>query len=250
MSTATQELRFRPLGRGTFVGGFFVTILIHVALAGLVWYGSIKAPVPDERPRDIITIQSVKLGKKRDPFWLPRIEQPPPPKVVEPEIKIAMNPEAPPVEKEKEKEKPPKPEKPEYSKKVQDVLNRRRFENIPDEPPEGQLNGSVNGTAATASEGDAYATLIRDEIRAHWNVPTGLSIGEVINFEAEVRISLAQDGTILEPKLRKSSGNTLYDDSCMQAVQATRKVPPPPPALRALYRKGIIFPFGGKDLAH
>jgi TonB family protein len=248
VTTGTQELRFRPLGRGTFVGGFFVTLLIHAALIGLVWYGTIKAPMPDEGTRDILVTQMVKLGKPREKFWLPRIVQPPPPKAVEPTIKVADDPNAKPAEKEKEKEKPP--EKPDYSKKVQDVLNRRRaMLNAAEEPPEGMLNGSATGTANTASEGDAYATQIMEAVRKNWSVPTGLSIGEVITFETEIRISIGPDGEIISSSVRKSSGNSLYDDSCLQAVQATRRLPPPPPAIRAMYRRGVALAFGGKDLA-
>jgi TonB family protein len=249
VTTGTHELtRFRPLGRGTFVGGFFMTLLIHAGLGGLVWYGNVKDPPREEAPRDILVTQMVQLGKPREKFWLPRIVQPPAPKIVEPTIKVADDPNAKPVEREKEK---PKPEKPEISKSVQDVLNRRRalLQNAVEEPPEGSLTGSSAGTATQASEGDEYATQIYEAIRRNWNVPTGLSIGEVITLEAEIRISISDDGTILEPKLRKPSGNGLFDDSCLQAVQATRKVPPPPAAQRARYRRGVALAFGGKDLA-
>jgi TonB family protein len=250
VTTGTHELRFRPLGRGTFVGGFFVTILIHAGLVGLVWYGQRKGPEGDPVPRDILVTQMVKLGKPREKFWLPRLVQPPKPKVLEPEIKVADDPNAKPTEKPKEKEKE-KPEKPEYSKKVEDVLNRRRalLQAAAEEPPEGLPTGSASGTANTASEGDAYATQIMEAVRKNWTVPTGLSVGEVINFEAEIRIAISPDGEILRSSVHKSSGNSLYDDSCVQAVLSTRRVPPPPPAVRTMYRRGIALVFGGKDLA-
>ena len=248
MDTTSPELRFRPLDRGTFVGGVFVTLLIHLGLVAMVYLGHLKAPPPDERARDIVVTQFVALGKPREKFWLPRIVQPPTPKIVEPTIKVADDPLAPPVEKPKEPEK--KPEKPEYSKSVEDVLKRRRaMLSAAEEPPEGELTGTPTGTASQASAGDAYATLIYQAIHKNWVVPTGLSIGEVINLEAEIRISIAEDGRITSATLRKSSGNTLYDDASLQAVQATRQVPPPPPALRAQYRRGTVLVFGGKDLA-
>jgi colicin import membrane protein len=118
------------------------------------------------------------------------------------------------------------------------------------EPEEGLATGSIHGTANTQTEGDPYASMIRDMIRDHWNVPQGLSMGDVLNLEATIRIRLAEDGTMLDPKVVKSSGNALYDDTCVQAIQATRKVPPPPAEKRAVYRRGILFPFDGKSLAH
>lgn len=248
MSEAIQNIRVRPLGRGTFVGGFFATLAVHAALGGLVWYGNVKDPPREEKPREILLTEMVKLGKPREKFWLPRIVQPPPPKIVEPTIKVAEDPNAAPAVKEKEKEKP---EKPEISKSVQDVLNRRRalLQNAIEEPDEGLATGSARGTANTATAGDPYATEIRDLIQSNWNVPTGLSIGDAVNLEAEIRIKLAEDGTMLEPKVTRSSGNPLYDASCIQAIVNTRRVPPPPPDKRALYRRGIIFPFDGKSLA-
>ena len=252
MSAATQieDIRVRPLGRGTFVGGIFVTLLIHAALGGLVWYGNIKEAPHEEKEREIILTEMVKLGKPREKFWLPRIVEAPPPPPVEEVIKVAEDPNAKPVEKEKEKEKEKPPEKKDLSKKVQDVLNRRRamLEGVTDD--EGLATGSVHGTSNVQTEGDPYASMIRDMIREHWNVPQGMTMGEALNLETKIRIQLAEDGTMLDPKVIKSSGNNLFDATCVQAIQATRKVPPPPADKRALYRRGIIFPFEGKDLAH
>jgi TonB family protein len=249
VTAGTQELRFRPLGRGTFIGGFFVTLLIHFALFGLVWYGSIKAPAPEEKTRDILITETVRLGKPREKFWLPRIVQPPPPKVEEPVIKVTENLEAPPAEKKEEEKKPEK--KPDLSKKVQDVLNRRRamFQNATEEPEEGLATGSKTGTSNVATEGDPYLTAVVEAIKRNWSVPRGLSLGMANNLEAEMKISIGDDGQILSSSVRKSSGNALYDDACLQAIQATRTVPPPPADRRARMRRGIALVFDGKDLA-
>jgi TonB family protein len=251
-STGAHDLRpFRPLGRGTFVGGVFVTLLIHAGLAALVWYGTVKAPAVEPGEREVLITRMVTLGKPREKFWLPRIVQPPPPKPVEQVIKVADDPNAKPVEKDKKEEKQKPPEKPDLSKKVQEMLNRRRamFQNAAEEPPEGDLHGDPNSNSSTTSEGDPYATAIYNAIREHWTVPTGLSLGDVLNFETAISVRIAEDGSLLEPKVRRSSGNALFDDSCLQAVQATRHVPPPPPAQRAKYRRGLTLAFDGKSLA-
>ena len=248
MSAATQEIRFRPLGRGTFVGGFFVTLAIHLALAALVWYGNIKAAEPELRERPIMITQTIHFGVKREKFWLPRITEPPPPTPVEPTIKVATNPEAPPAVKEPEKEKP-KERPQDLSKKVQEVLKRRHFDNA-DPMVEGDPNGPKNTDSTTASEGDPYATAIYNAIKDHWNVPTGLNLGQVLNMEAAILVRIGDDGTLLEPRLTRPSGSGLFDDSCLQAVQATRRVPPPPSSQRSKYRHGLNLVFDGKSLAH
>jgi len=80
-------------------------------------------------------------------------------------------------------------------------------------------------------------------------VPQGLTLGQVLNLETKVRIRLGDDGSLLDPRVVKSSGNQLFDDTCIQAIQATRKVDPPPPEKRAMVRGGLAFVMEGKDLA-
>jgi len=248
-TTAIQDVRVRPLGRGTFIGGFFVTIAIHAALGALVWYGSINAAEPELQERPIMITQRIQFGVKREKFWLPRITEPPKPKVEEQVIKVTEDINAAPAVKEEKKEKPEKKE--DLSKKVQDVLNRRRamFDNA-DTVVEGDPNGDRSSTSSTATEGDPYATEIHNAIQRNWSVPTGLSLGQALNFEATVRVRIGEDGTLLEPTMVRPSGNGLFDDSCLQAVQATRRVPPPPPSQRGKYRRGIGLIFDGKTLAH
>jgi TonB family protein len=248
--TQIQDIRVRPLGRGTFVGGIFVTLLIHAALGGLVWYGNVKDEPPAEKEREIILTEMVKLGKPREKFWLPRIVEAPPPPPVEPTIKVAEDLNAPPVDRTKEKPPEKPPEKQDLSKKVQEVLNRRRaMLQGASEPEEGQLDGSIRGTSNVRTEGDPYFSMIRDRIRDNWSVPQGVALGQVLDLETKVRIRVGEDGTLLEPKIIKSSGNALFDDTCIQAIQATRKVDPPPPEKRDVSRRGVILALDGNTLA-
>jgi TonB family protein len=235
-------MRFRPLGRGTFVGGILMTVAIHVALACLVYFSHVRSTAGPPSARDVVVTRMVHLGKPRDPFYLPRIVQPPRPKAPAPTIKVTDDLNAAPARKD-----PPRPPDPEPSKELKRALDRARTlaRNAVEEPPEGSLLGSESGTSTQASEGDPYATLVHEAILKNWSVPAGLSIGDVITFETEVNVVIAADGRILEPALRKSSGNALYDASCLQAVEATRRVAPPPPR----YRKGLVVVFDGKELA-
>jgi TonB family protein len=237
-------MRFRSLGRGT-AGGIIATLLIHGALVSFVVVSQLSPAPPIEETRDMIVTHMVKLGKPRDSFWLPKIVQPPRPKAPA-AIKVADDPNAAPAPKEA-----PKVEDAEISKDLKRALTRAQAlaRAAADEPEEGQLTGSALGTATEASAGDAYATAIFEAIRKNWNVPTGLNVGDVANLTTEIRVSIAADGEIQNASIRKASGNDLFDDSCLGAVKATAKVPPPPAGVAAKFKRGTALEFVGKELA-
>ena len=82
---------------------------------------------------------------------------------------------------------------------------------------------------------------------SNWNTPTGLiNDAQLAALTAEVRIQIDDDGTLRNPSLTRSSGNDLFDDSCLRAVRATGSVPPPPPAVRARVRAGCAARLRGQ----
>jgi TonB family protein len=242
---ATANSRIRPLGRGTFMGGLAATLLIHVGLGGLIYYGQLKSEPRPEATRDLIVTKLVALGKPREKFWLPRIVEPPKPKAPA-AIKLSEDPNAAPAPKEA-----PKLEDSKISKDLRRALERAKSlaQNAVEEPAEGSLTGSALGTANQAAAGDEYATAIFEAIRKNWNTPTGLvSDGELATLTADVRVSIAGDGKLGSPRLVRPSGNQYFDDSCVQAVNATVRVPPPPDGLAARFKRGTLLVFSGKDL--
>ena len=93
--------------------------------------------------------------------------------------------------------------------------------------------------------GDEYATAINDAVHKNWSTPTGMvSDSELATLSAEVRLSISPSGTLSNPRVTKPSGNQYFDDSCVQAVKATGRVPPPP----AGFKRGFTLVFEGKDL--
>lgn len=52
------------------------------------------------------------------------------------------------------------------------------------------------------------------------------------NLRAEVVFKLSQDGSILNPTLKKSSGNAAYDNAAMRAVLKSSPLPDPPEKFR------------------
>jgi TonB family protein len=228
------------------LAGLLITLVLHAGILGAVKIAHSKGEEPLDIPRDFVVAKLVKLGKPRDKFWLPRITQPPRPKAPAPTIKISEDPNA-----AKAPVEAPRPDNPEISKNLRRALDRaHKLEQLADtEPDEGQLTGSVNGTATEASAGDAYATAIFDAVRKNWTTPTGLvTDAELARLTTTIKIRVGDDGTILESKLLRSSGNSFYDDSCVTAIQATHKVPPPPANVRRLAARGYALEFAGKDM--
>lgn len=238
---AVAHSRIRPLGRGTSFGGMFATLLIHVSLGALIYFAHVKSPPPVEQPRDLIVTRLVALGKPREKFWLPRLVQPPKPKV--PALDLTDDPNAPPTPKEA-----PKIDDADISKEMKRALKRAQMlaQALPEEPAEGSLTGSPFGTSSDGVTGDTWATAVDAAIRNNWVTPVGLITDmELAKLVAKIRISIADDGTLSDPVVKQSSGNPYFDDSCVQAVKATGKVPPPP---NAKY-KHLLLSFDGAKLA-
>ncbi len=247
MSTASH-IGFRSLGRGTGAG-ILVTLLLHGAIGALLYLSQKRGEPRPEATRDLVVTQLVKLGKPREKYRLPRITEPPRPKPPPPQIKLTDNPNAAPSTGKEE----PRPKDPEPSKNLQRALQRARALSqaaVPEESNEGELTGSTQGTANQAQEGDAYATAVYEAIRRNWSAPSGLvNESELAGLVATIKVNIAPDGALSNASVRKSSGNRIFDDSCMQAVSATAKVPPPPAAVAAQFRRGLLLDFEGKNLA-
>jgi TonB family protein len=218
------------------------TLAIHVSLGALIYFAHVKSPPPLEVPRDVIVTKLVALGKPREKFWLPRIVQPPKPKAPEPVLKLTDDPNAAAAPKAA-----PKIEDADISKEMRRALKRAQLlAQGAEEPAEGSPLGSVEGTSTQGQTGDEYATAIFNAIRKNWVTPTGLvTDAELGSLVMKIRISIKEDGTLQNPVVKQSSGNTYYDDSCVQAVKATGRVPPPPPN----FKRGFILTFEGKELA-
>jgi TonB family protein len=238
---------FRSFGRGG-VAGLAITVLIHGALLFLVYQSQKKSEPRPEAVRDLIITKAVKFTKPREKFWLPRIVQPPEPTRPEPTLKLNENPEVaptPPPPKEA-----PKPEDNKISKDLQRALKRAQaLANAAKEEDEGQTEGKIDGTANENVQGDEYATAVHDAIKQNYNAPTGLlNDAQLASLVTQVIIHVEADGSLKSPQLRRSSGNDVFDDACMAAVRATGRVPPPPPAQRSTWRRGVMIEFDGKSL--
>jgi TonB family protein len=204
-------------------GGFIVTLALHAGALLAVAKAHSQEDAPLIVEHDFVRAEMVKLGKPRDKFWLPRVTQPPRP-TAPAGIKIAEDPNAKPAPPEA-----PKPEDPKISKQLKQALERaRKLEALAadEEPDQGALDGSKLG-ASNEAIGDQYLATITGLLRQNYNLPAGLA-PEQIATPPEIKLTIGADGTLNGIKLTKSSGNPLVDDACVNAAQATHKVPAPP----------------------
>jgi TonB family protein len=206
----------------------FAGLLITVALHGVVFLTVARAHNQQEppliMPHDFVRAEMVKLGKPRDPFWLPRITQPPRPTAPANQIKLSEDPNAKAAPKEA-----PRPEDPKISKDLKDALNRaKKLEALAaEEDDEGSLTGSKLGTSNKAV-GDQYQATVAGMLQHNYNLPAGITIDQ-IKSPPEILFHIQADGTLVGIKLTQSSGNNFVDDACVDAAKLTGKVPPPPP---------------------
>jgi protein TonB len=211
----------------------FAGLLITVALHGGIFLAVARAHNQQEppliMPHDFVRAEMVKLGKPRDPFWLPRITQPPRPTAPPNQIKLSDDPDAKAAPKEA-----PRPEDPKISKELKNALDRaKKLEALAaDEDDQGALNGSKLGTSNKAI-GDQYLAQVKGTLQQNYNLPAGITIDQ-IKTPPEILFHILPDGTVTGVKLTQTSGNSFVDDACVDAAKLTGKVPPPPPTVHGM----------------
>jgi TonB family protein len=205
------------------------TVALHGGVLLAVAAAHNKPEAPLIMPHDFVRAELVKLGKPRDPFWLPRITQPPRPTAPPNQLKLSDDADAKAAPKEA-----PRPEDPKISKELKNALDRaKKLEALaaPDDD-EGSLTGSKLG-ASNRAVGDQYQAQVLGLLRANYNFPAGLTPDQ-IPVLPEITFRIAPDGTIGDVELAKSSTNSFVDDACVDAAKLTGKVPPPPPTMHGM----------------
>ena len=144
------------------------------------------------------------------------------------------------MEKEKPPVKPPEPPKVEPPKEVPKAeppkVEMPKVEAPPVvappaiAPPAAELPAfDFDGGRLVQSSSDPvqlYKGLVEYALRSKWNRPTDMTDD---NYIVEVEVSVSRDGQISDPQWKKSSGNTVWDDSVRQAIAATTSINRPPP---------------------
>jgi len=204
--------------------GLLITLALHGGVLAAVAAAHNQPQAPFIVPHDFVVAEMVKLGKPREKFWLPRLQQPVRSTAPPQTLKVADDPNAKPAPKEA-----PRPEDPKISKELRRALERaQKLEalEVPEPDDEGSLTGSKLG-ASNRAVGDQYVAMVKGLLLQNYKLPAGIILDQLRN-PPEIHFRIGPDGTISDVQLTKPSGNSLVDDACVDAAKLTGKVPPHP----------------------
>ena len=216
-------------------------VALAVLFHALIFAAALVLPrLFDRAPplRKPIIARLVALGRPRDPHLLPRKESPPPAASASSKTAPSLKPAPAPPRRE-----------PSRRDLMERALARAAGKATPEprEPPDperaGSAQGSVEGTAATAEEGDAYFTAVHDAILENYVVPSVISERERLYLAASVLAYIGPDGRILKHEFQKKSGNSFFDQALDAAIEKTRLPPPPPDLAPSLRDNGVVLNF-------
>jgi colicin import membrane protein len=201
---------------------------VHVALAVVMFFG---VRYQSHRP-DTVTVE---LWEAPPPPPPPRVVQEPPKPVAPPKEEPAPEIKKPEIairEKPKPKPKPeakPKPEPKrdlEFERQMREQLALEQAA-IEEQRRERELRDLIARRAADAraKAEAAWMDKIRTKIRS--NIPTSVLDQVSGNPEAIFDVTLLPTGEVLNGRLRRSSGNPLYDQAIERAILKSSPLPKP-----------------------
>jgi len=240
VTDGTQTVHRSLLGGDPRIGwvgpGLTLAITLHVAVVAAAFFlpRLFDHPAPLRKP---VIAHLVALGKPRDQRLLPRKESPPPAAAAQ-----ASVPEKPGAPSKMASAPPRQMTRQELMERALAGAARRTHDEEPDPERAGQETGNIQGTAASAEEGEKYFGEVEDAIHANYVVPSVISERERMYLSATVVIYIARDGSIVKHVMTKPSGNSFIDQALVLALQRTR-LPPPPPELAKLVREGVEINF-------
>jgi periplasmic protein TonB len=196
-----------------------VSVLIHLlALVVLAMIAVLKPRRPSEVPIfELVSLEKPKL-RPLTPKVQPPPEPPPPPPepVKEPEApKLTPKPTKAPVPKKPEPKVVKEPEPDEPPKPVQEVVQEQQNlqpQIVSHVPPDPRLS--------------FWAGRVKKKAEALWNPPIGIDI--LGNVKVVLSFRVIRDGTVLDPKVETSSGNSDLDELALRTIQRMGTVPPIP----------------------
>ena len=215
----------------------------------LFGYGLLKPLLIPSDPLNIkssIRVDLVALPEKEEKK--PAASPPKPaPKV---ETKKPAEPKAKPPTK-------PTPEKPKVdlkkSKDTQvDALAKLKqleaLEKLKQQEPEKEVEykGNVVSEGSSLSglsqlDFDRYLGAIEDKIRQEWDLPQWLKDS---NYRAEATVLIDERGLVIHKQVTRPSGNDIFDDAVLSAIERAAPFPEPPSRLKSvLATRGVVFRF-------
>ncbi len=234
-AAAQSLLAHRP---SKVVPFFALSIVLHFLAVGLALTASwLLAPKPVDLDQKPITASLVRLGKPREEKLLPRKEEAPPPEVKKEEIAVPL-----PVPSPRAVVVPgPEPKKPTAKQDLFKALNNAAKQAKPEEL-EGKADGDPNGDSAK-EEGERYFGIISAAVRRYYDVSNTIPEAERRTLKAEVALKVSGTGEASDVRLKKGSGNELFDEAVLSAVKKAAPFSPPPEHLKKVLQAGVTLAF-------
>lgn len=221
-----RRRRFEPIT----ILGLLATLLLHGgAVVGVFLYRRAEGAAPklDEEPSYVVA-KLVKLGKPLDEKKMPDKVVPQPATKLEEGLDSGADASDAPARKKKDEDRDAT-----VSDRLRRSLDRAELlaQGQREVEGEGSPDGVPNGTARTASEGDAYLTKIADLWNRTWSLPSVIPRGEAERLYVLVTLRIDSSGSLQFPlQFDRRSGNALFDNSIAAAWQAIKQIPQPPGA--------------------
>ena len=233
----------------------FVVIILLLPLLEKAGVGSEADGGSEEAPFEYVEARLLKLGEIKDDTELPDRIVPAMPTAPKEVLALDRN--------EKKEESPKKEKEPVRQAdavdddKLREVFDKARaFAEIQDDYiPEGHPDGVPDGDVtdpALASMGATYGRRVTRFIRERWVVPTLISESELSALKVKISLKFNAEMTIIEYRILQSSGNRMFDDSVINAVERTQKevrhLPEPPEVIASrIYGAGMVVKLNGRD---
>ncbi len=126
--------------------------------------------------------------------------------------------------------------------KMQQQLNASTAKPAPEKTPKYKGNIISSGDSFSGLSRlhvNDYLAALKAKVQAHWTLPQWLSDA---NLKAQVIVTLDADGSISRSQIYASSGNAIFDNSCLAAIQNASPFSPPPDEVKNSVLL-IHFPF-------
>lgn len=230
----------------------------HIAAALVIFFQAVLMPGEPLDLRNAIRVDVVGLPEKMKPE--DKILHPPPKEEAKPEPKKLPPKEAAPEPKMKAPEMPSttKAKKVDTAKAQKEALNKLKAQSALDDIKKALAqdkekqekttlvkgNKPIEGTdleGLPQIEFNRYLKDIEGIIRGRWSIPEWMADAKL---RAAVLVMIDERGFVVKKVFRRSSGNVVFDNSVIAAIEASSPLPPPPKRLQGLLgSNGIIFNF-------
>lgn len=102
---------------------------------------------------------------------------------------------------------------------------------------QGSMSGSLDGTSAASALLNLYGNKVREAIQQQWRLMNDQNIG---GLKTVVEVQIRKTGEVINMQVVKPSGNTMFDEAALRAVQRAAPLPAVPEVLVQASTKLIL----------